>query len=237
MLSYVVSFRRTASQKCFGVGQSTVSPRSRDRFCLCASSSISSRARRETNQLDDAPVMSGDEGDCRRLVSEVWALFVDGHQLPVYRARTATASGTAPATSAAGRGGICLSLPAPHRLRLRGHREDGVLRHELAENSEVPHTSYFDSSACAICAVSATCWRRTMRPSRIVQTCAKRALKVLPVVIARAVYVPRAKTRRVSSFSIAWRSLLMVPYSRTSPFRPPWATATMIESLWTSSPI
>ena len=117
--------------------------------------------------------------------------------------RTATASGTAPATSAAGRGGICLSLPAPHRLRLRGHREDGVLRHELAESSEVPHTSYFDSSACAICAVSATCWKRTMRPSRIVQTCAKRALKVLPVVIARAVYVPRAKTRRVSSFSIA----------------------------------
>ena len=29
-------------------------------------------------------------------------------------------------------------LPAPHGLRLRGHREDGVLRHELGESSEVP---------------------------------------------------------------------------------------------------
>ena len=135
ILPYVGSFRRMASQKFFGVGQSTVSPRSRDRS---ASSSISSRARRETNQLDDAPVTSGDEGDLppprERSLSTLcrWTPTA-GTPRP-----HSDSKWYCPATSAAGRGGICVSLPAPHRLRLRGHREDGVLRHELAESSEVP---------------------------------------------------------------------------------------------------
>jgi hypothetical protein len=40
-----------------------------------------------------------------------------------------------------------------------------------------------------------------MTPSRTVHTCAKRALKVVPVAFARAEYVPRAMTR------LAWREL------------------------------
>src|SRR5262249_26411674 len=41
-------------------------------------------------------------------------------------------------------------------------------------------------NAFASCTVSAHCCRRMMTPSRTVQTCAKRALKVLPVTFARA---------------------------------------------------